>query len=46
MHAFEVNVPEADRAVFRRVTAGFFYSEANETRGRLSADRYGTAYVR
>jgi SAM-dependent methyltransferase len=45
MHAFEVNVPGADRAVFRRITEGFFYNEANETRGRLSADHYGTAYV-
>jgi 2-polyprenyl-3-methyl-5-hydroxy-6-metoxy-1,4-benzoquinol methylase len=45
MHAFEVNVPEADRTAFRRVTEGFFYNEANETRGRLSADQYGTAYV-
>jgi SAM-dependent methyltransferase len=45
MHALRVNVPEADRAVFRRITDGFFYSEANETQGRLSADDYGTAYV-
>jgi methyltransferase family protein len=45
MHAFEVNVPEADRGAFRRVTKGFFYNKANETRGRLSADHYGTAYV-
>jgi hypothetical protein len=45
MHAFEVNVPEADRSVFGRLTKGFLYNEANETRGRLSADHYGTAYV-
>ena len=45
MHAFEVNVAEAERGLFRRVTEGFFYNEANETRGRLSADHYGTAYV-
>jgi hypothetical protein len=45
MHAFEVNVPQADWGGFSRVTEGFFYSEANETRGRLSADHYGTAYV-
>jgi hypothetical protein len=45
MHAFDANVPEADRAGFRRAAEGFFYNEANETRGRLSADHYGTAYV-
>jgi 2-polyprenyl-3-methyl-5-hydroxy-6-metoxy-1,4-benzoquinol methylase len=45
MHAFDVNVPAGDRAVFRRVAEGFFYNEANETHGRLSPDRYGTAYV-
>jgi 2-polyprenyl-3-methyl-5-hydroxy-6-metoxy-1,4-benzoquinol methylase len=45
MHAFEVNVPETDRAAFTRVSEGFLYNEANETRGRLSVDDYGTAYV-
>jgi hypothetical protein len=45
MHAFEVNVPEADRGVFKRAIEGFFYNEVNETRGRLTADHYGTAYV-
>jgi hypothetical protein len=44
-HAFDVNVPEADRAAFRRVADGFFYNESNETHGRLGADSYGTAYV-
>jgi hypothetical protein len=45
MHAFDVNVPAADRPAFERVAEGFFYNEANETHGRLSADHYGTAYV-
>jgi 2-polyprenyl-3-methyl-5-hydroxy-6-metoxy-1,4-benzoquinol methylase len=45
MHAYGVNVPDADRPAFTQVTEGFFYGEANETRGRLSADDYGTAYV-
>ena len=45
MHAFDTNVPEADRAAYRRVTEGFFYNGANETHGRLDAHDYGTAYV-
>jgi len=45
MHAFDVNVPAADRRAFERVTDGFFYHGANETHGRLSEDAYGTAYV-
>ncbi len=45
MHAYDVNVPESDRARYGRVAEGFLYREANETHGRLSADHYGTAYV-
>jgi hypothetical protein len=45
LHAFEVNVPEADRPSFTPVSEGFLYKDANETRGRLSAGDYGTTYV-
>ncbi len=44
MEAFHA-VPEADRGAFATSTEGFVYSAMNETRGRLSADHYGTAYV-
>jgi cyclopropane fatty-acyl-phospholipid synthase-like methyltransferase len=45
MHAFAVNVPEAERGAFDEVAEGFFYRPANETRGRLGTDRYGLSYV-
>lgn len=45
MHAFGVNVPDAEREAFEEVTEDFFYRRANETRGRLSTDHYGLSYV-
>lgn len=45
MHAFGVNVPDAERGAFEAVAEGFFYRAANETRGRLSTDHYGLSYV-
>ncbi|HEX3668340.1 MAG TPA: methyltransferase domain-containing protein [Acidimicrobiia bacterium] len=45
MHAWDVNVPDAARKGFRVEAEGFLFREQNETRGRLSADTYGTSYV-
>ena len=45
MHAFAVNVADAERTAFEEVADGFFYRPANETRGRLSTDHYGLSYV-
>jgi hypothetical protein len=45
MHAFDVNVADAERAAFDEVAEGFFYRAANETRGRLSTDHYGLSSV-
>jgi hypothetical protein len=45
MHAFDVNIPDAERADFEAVAEGFFYRAANETCGRLSTDHYGLSYV-
>ena len=45
MHAFDVNIPDAERGAFQEVAEGFFYRAANETRGRLSTDHYGLSYV-
>jgi SAM-dependent methyltransferase len=45
MHAFDVNIPDAERGAFEAVAEGFFYRAANETRGRLSTDHYGLSYV-
>ncbi len=45
MHAFDVNIPDAERGAFEEVAEGFFYRAANETRGRLSTDHYGLSYV-
>jgi 2-polyprenyl-3-methyl-5-hydroxy-6-metoxy-1,4-benzoquinol methylase len=44
-HAYEVNIPDSDRPAFQTITEGFFYNTSNETRGRLSGDQYGVAYV-
>jgi SAM-dependent methyltransferase len=45
MHAFDVNIPDAERGDLEEVAEGFFYRAANETRGRLSTDHYGLSYV-
>jgi SAM-dependent methyltransferase len=45
MHAFDVNIPDAERGAFEEVAKDFFYRAANETRGRLSTDHYGLSYV-
>jgi SAM-dependent methyltransferase len=45
MHAWDVNIPEEDRAAYQTGTEGFFYKASNETRGRLDGDQYGLAYV-
>jgi 2-polyprenyl-3-methyl-5-hydroxy-6-metoxy-1,4-benzoquinol methylase len=45
MHAWSINVNEADRDAFQAKADGFFYREENETRGHLSGADYGTAYV-
>ena len=45
MHAFEVNIPDAERDAYEEVAEDFFYRPANETRGRLNTDRYGLSYV-
>jgi methyltransferase family protein len=45
MHAFDTNVPDAERGAFEESAEGFFYRAANETRGRLGTDHYGVAYV-
>jgi cyclopropane fatty-acyl-phospholipid synthase-like methyltransferase len=44
-HAYEVNVGERDRDAFQTKAEGFRYREQNETRGRLSSQEYGVAYV-
>jgi hypothetical protein len=44
-HAWDVNVSDADRKAFQVKAEGFLYGEENETRGRLSTDDYGVAYV-
>ena len=45
MHAFGVDVSDAEREAFEEVAEGFFYRTVNETRGRLSTDHYGLTYV-
>jgi hypothetical protein len=45
MHAWNVNVSDADRSSFQRKAEGFLYSERNKTRGRLSGQDYGIACV-
>ncbi len=45
MHAWSVNVSEEQRSSFETVEDGFSFSGTNETRGRLGAEHYGTAYV-
>ena len=45
MHAYDVNVSEVDRKAFQTKAEGFFYGEQNETRGRLTGEHYGIAYV-
>ena len=45
MHAWNVNVSDVDRDSFETKAEGFLYSDHNETRGRLSGEDYGMAYV-
>jgi hypothetical protein len=45
MHAWDVNVSDLDRKAFEVKADGFRYREQNETRGRLSTDEYGMAYI-
>jgi cyclopropane fatty-acyl-phospholipid synthase-like methyltransferase len=45
MHAFDVNIPDAERDTFEAVAEGFYDRATNETRGRLSTDHYGLSYV-
>lgn len=46
MHAYgAIGESEREARGFEEKADGFFYSEENETRGRLAGDRYGAAYV-
>jgi 2-polyprenyl-3-methyl-5-hydroxy-6-metoxy-1,4-benzoquinol methylase len=45
MHAWNVNVSDAERHAFEDKANGFRYRGQNETRGRLKSEDYGIAYV-